>query len=147
MLLDLKLLGPDDEKLAKEAKEQLSKLSKSTVMTLFPKSAELKAPAVADYLLEQIQTGTKLLCFSHHQSMMNYLQSKLKQHKIAHIRIDGATTPKDRHEACQVFQDSDKCRVALLSITACATGLNLTAANLAIFAEAYWNPGILAQVT
>jgi hypothetical protein len=35
--------------------------------------------------------------------------------------------------------------VALLSITACGTGLNLTRANVALFAEIVWSPGAILQ--
>ncbi len=35
--------------------------------------------------------------------------------------------------------------VALLSITACGTGLNLTRANVALFGELYWSPGVVLQ--
>lgn len=36
-------------------------------------------------------------------------------------------------------------QVALLSITACGHGLNLTAASTAVFAELYWVPGQIMQ--
>ncbi|KRZ94599.1 SWI/SNF-related matrix-associated actin-dependent regulator of chromatin subfamily A-like protein 1 [Trichinella sp. T8] len=46
---------------------------------------------------------------------------------------------------CDDFQACDKIRVALLSITAASTGLTLTSARLVVFAELFWNPGILVQ--
>jgi SNF2 family DNA or RNA helicase len=36
-------------------------------------------------------------------------------------------------------------KVALLSITACSHGLNLTAAGTVVFAELYWVPGVIVQ--
>ena len=35
--------------------------------------------------------------------------------------------------------------VALLSVTACGTGLNLTQANVAVFAELVWGAGQILQ--
>ncbi|CAG2184187.1 unnamed protein product, partial [Oppiella nova] len=77
--------------------------------------------------------------------MMDSIQEVLCQKRVNHIRIDGQTLPHDRQEACNEFQSVTDCRVALLSITACATGLNLTAASVVVFAELFWNPGVLSQ--
>lgn len=79
--------------------------------------------------------------------MLDGIEEKLDALKISHIRIDGSTPANTRQEACDVFQKNDHFNVALLSITACSTGLNLTAANTVIFAEIFWNPGVLAQVS
>ena len=49
---------------------------------------------------------------------------------------------QDRQELVDHFQDTD-CRVALLSMTAAGVGLTLTAAQIVVFAELYWNPGVL----
>lgn len=42
----------------------------------------------------------------------------------------------------QKFQNRDDMKVAVLSITAANTGITLTSAQLVIFAELYWNPGV-----
>lgn len=50
-----------------------------------------------------------------------------------------------RHELQTQFQSDPATHAALLSITACAMGLNLTAASVACFAELHWIPGTLFQ--
>lgn len=119
----------------------------SLAFTWFAKSASMKVRAVGEYLLDVIERGIKLICFCHHKTMMDGVEEFLNQKRVNHIRIDGQTPPKVRQEACDVFQSKDTFNVALLSLTACATGLNLTAATMVIFAETYWNPGVLAQVS
>lgn len=59
------------------------------------------------------------------------------------IRIEGATSSENRQKFCDKFQKDDQVKVALLSITAACTGLTLTAANLVVFAELFWNPGVI----
>ncbi|KPM08552.1 SWI/SNF subfamily A-like protein [Sarcoptes scabiei] len=118
---------------------------KSAAFSLFAKSAEAKVEAVNEYLIDILKNDFKIIVFCHHKSMMDGVEEILNKEKINHIRIDGNTSPKVRQEACEVFQTKDSFRVALLSITACATGLNLTAASMVVFAEVFWNPGVLAQ--
>merc|ERR1719322_1858836 len=50
-----------------------------------------------------------------------------------------------RKECVDKFQTQDTIRVAVLSIMAANSGLTLTAAQLVLFAELFWNPGILTQ--
>jgi SWI/SNF-related matrix-associated actin-dependent regulator 1 of chromatin subfamily A len=58
------------------------------------------------------------------------------------VRIDGSTDSSTRKLLCDKFQFEDKYVVAVLSITAANAGITLTAANLVVFAELYWNPGV-----
>jgi hypothetical protein len=58
------------------------------------------------------------------------------------IRVDGSVNSEERKSVCDQFQTEDRFRVAVLSITAASTGLTLTAANLVLFAELFWNPGV-----
>lgn len=124
-----------------------SKERMSLVMKWFGLSATAKISSVNEYLGDILKNGVQLICFCHHKSMMDGIEEMLNKEKINHIRIDGSTPSKIRQDACEVFQNNPNFKVALLSLTACATGLNLTAAKLVIFAETYWNPGVLCQVT
>ena len=77
--------------------------------------------------------------------MLNEIADTLDEAKAHFIRIDGSTASALRKHLCDAFQTDDKVRVALLSITAANSGLTLTAAHLVVFAELFWNPGILTQ--
>lgn len=69
------------------------------------------------------------------------LPSLSPQH-VPHIRIDGSTSSADREDLCQQFQLFEKHAVAVLSITAANMGLTFTSADLVVFAELFWNPGV-----
>ncbi|MEQ2187339.1 hypothetical protein GOODEAATRI_003713, partial [Goodea atripinnis] len=64
------------------------------------------------------------------------------QQSVSFIRIDGATPSAERQQLCETFQYSSKSCVAVLSITAANMGLTLHSADLVIFAELFWNPGV-----
>ena len=59
-----------------------------------------------------------------------------------YIRIDGKTSSEQRNINCLKFQHNDTIRAAILSITAANAGLNMSSANLVVFAELFWNPGV-----
>ena len=63
-----------------------------------------------------------------------------------YIRIEGSTPGDTRQALVDEYQQRSEVRVAVLSITAASTGITLTAANLVVFAELYWNPGVSASV-
>lgn len=58
------------------------------------------------------------------------------------IRIDGTTKNDLRSKYINHFQKNDSCRVAVLSLKACNSGITLTAAKMVIFAELDWNPSV-----
>ena len=61
---------------------------------------------------------------------------------MQHIRIDGSTSSADREDLCQQFQLSPSPAVAVLSITAANMGLTFSSADLVVFGELVWNPGV-----
>jgi SWI/SNF-related matrix-associated actin-dependent regulator 1 of chromatin subfamily A len=139
-LLDLRtnLTEIDDEAL-----EAFQK--KAEYMALWKRTAEIKLPAMIEYVDDLLEAGRKILIFAHHQSVLDAFEGHLVLKKVKFMRIDGKTPPSSRQELCGAFQTDDSFRVALLSITAASTGITLTAATTVIFAELFFNPGVLLQ--
>ncbi|XP_063256861.1 SWI/SNF-related matrix-associated actin-dependent regulator of chromatin subfamily A-like protein 1 isoform X1 [Prinia subflava] len=137
-------LAAEAKKMAKgyESKQQ----EKEALLIFFSKTAEAKIRSVVEYILELLESGNnKFLVFAHHKIMLDAVVAELKKKHIEHIRIDGSTSSAERQSLCQKFQFSEKQAVAVLSLTAANMGLTLSAADLVVFAELFWNPGILIQ--
>ncbi|NXE88987.1 SMAL1 protein, partial [Menura novaehollandiae] len=138
------VLAAEAKKMAKgyESKQQ----EKEALLVFFSRTAEAKIRSVVEYILELLESGNnKFLVFAHHKIMLDAVVEELKKKRVEHIRIDGSTSSAERQSLCQKFQFSDKQAVAVLSLTAANMGLTLSAADLVVFAELFWNPGILIQ--
>ncbi|XP_020858464.1 SWI/SNF-related matrix-associated actin-dependent regulator of chromatin subfamily A-like protein 1 isoform X1 [Phascolarctos cinereus] len=119
---------------------------KEALLLFFNRTAEAKIQPATDYILDLLESGReKLLVFAHHKLVLDAISDKLQRKHISYIRIDGATSSADRQALCQQFQLSGKYAVAVLSITAANMGLTFSAADLVVFAELFWNPGVLIQ--
>ncbi|UYV61263.1 SMARCAL1 [Cordylochernes scorpioides] len=118
---------------------------RSRLMEYYRETGISKMPAVCAYIRELVQSGRKFLCFAHHKIMMSGIAMVLEKLKCKFVKIDGSTAAKTRKKHCETFMNKEDCKVALLSITAASTGITLTAANLVVFAELFWNPGVLTQ--
>ena len=93
----------------------------------------------------EYHAGRKIIVFAHHLAVLDALDAGLREMGEAFIRIDGSTSKPMRNSGLQRFSEDDTTNVALLSITAAGTGLNLTRANVLLFAELDWSPGQLLQ--
>eukprot|EP01041_Mallomonas_annulata_P007973 gene7973-16320_t len=89
--------------------------------------------------------GRKIIVFAHHAAVLNALESCLRKLSVLFIRIDGQVPAATRGALIKKFQEDDETDVALLSLAACGTGLNLTRANVALFAELAWSAGLILQ--
>lgn len=87
----------------------------------------------------------KFLIFAHHQEVLNGIEEEILKQKVGYIRIDGSVMTEKRQKLVNKFQTDDSCLVAILSITACATGLTLTKASTVVFAEMHFTPAIMIQ--
>ncbi|XP_028928029.1 SWI/SNF-related matrix-associated actin-dependent regulator of chromatin subfamily A-like protein 1 isoform X1 [Ornithorhynchus anatinus] len=119
---------------------------KEALLIFFSRTAEAKLQSVVEYILDLLESGReKFLVYAHHRLVLDGICAALDRKDIGHIRIDGSTSSADRQALCQAFQRSTRPTVAVLSITAANMGLTLSSADLVVFAELFWNPGVLIQ--
>ncbi|KAJ1420613.1 P-loop containing nucleoside triphosphate hydrolase protein, partial [Ochromonadaceae sp. CCMP2298] len=90
-------------------------------------------------------TAQKIIVFLHHHVVMNGIEKGLQEMRISYVRIDGTTPQKQRQTRLASFQNDNVTEVALLSISACGAGLNLTRAKVALFGELSWSLGQILQ--
>nr|XP_025951181.1 SWI/SNF-related matrix-associated actin-dependent regulator of chromatin subfamily A-like protein 1 isoform X1 [Dromaius novaehollandiae]XP_025951192.1 SWI/SNF-related matrix-associated actin-dependent regulator of chromatin subfamily A-like protein 1 isoform X1 [Dromaius novaehollandiae] len=138
------VLAAAAKKMAKgyESKQQ----EKEALLLFYNRTAEAKIHSVVEYILELLESGKdKFLVFAHHKIVLDAIVAELAKKRVEYIRIDGSTPSAERQSLCQKFQFSEKQTVAVLSLTAANMGLTLSAADLVVFAELFWNPGVLIQ--
>uniref|UniRef100_A0A3B4EUD3 SWI/SNF-related matrix-associated actin-dependent regulator of chromatin subfamily A-like protein 1 n=1 Tax=Pundamilia nyererei TaxID=303518 RepID=A0A3B4EUD3_9CICH len=124
------------------AAKQLAKgHQKEALLVFYNHTAEAK-----EYIIDMLECGReKFLVFAHHKLVLDHITTELGKKNVGFIRIDGSTPSAERQQLCERFQYSAKTCVAVLSITAANMGLTLHSADLVIFAELFWNPGVLIQ--
>ncbi|XP_065896709.1 SWI/SNF-related matrix-associated actin-dependent regulator of chromatin subfamily A-like protein 1 isoform X2 [Dysidea avara] len=127
------------------ASHHKSKTQHSQLLQLYEETGRMKLPGIRDYIIDRLEGGQKSIVFAHHRVVLDSICDLLRQKKRQHIRIDGKTLPTIRQNLCDQFQHDENCIAAVLSITTANAGLTLTAASSVIFAELFWNPGILVQ--
>lgn len=118
---------------------------KAEFMALWKRTADVKLSAMIEYIEDLLDANHKMLIFAHHTSIIDEFSEHFFKKKVKYIKIDGRTPPCKRQDICTTFQEDESVRIALLSITAASTGLTLTKATTVIFAELFFNPGILVQ--
>uniref|UniRef100_A0AAR2L328 SWI/SNF-related matrix-associated actin-dependent regulator of chromatin subfamily A-like protein 1 n=1 Tax=Pygocentrus nattereri TaxID=42514 RepID=A0AAR2L328_PYGNA len=119
---------------------------KEALLVFFNHTAEAKIRAIMEYISDMLECGReKFLVFAHHKRVLDSISKELTDKGVCYIRIDGSTPSAERQQLCEKFQFSQQSCVAVLSITAANMGLTLHAADLVVFAELFWNPGILIQ--
>ncbi|XP_072179290.1 SWI/SNF-related matrix-associated actin-dependent regulator of chromatin subfamily A-like protein 1 [Diadema setosum] len=149
IMMDPGVVKTGSMSLKSAAKEMEKKKSKSdqhgALLKYFGETGVAKIPALREYIIDLAECGHKFLVFAHHQAVLDAMTEALQKKNIKYIRIDGSTTSHHRKELVDKFQTNDSYLVAVLSITACNAGITLTSASTVLFAELFWNPGILVQ--
>lgn len=105
-----------------------------------------KLEACAELVSEAVESGHRILIFSQFTSMLSLLEKRLDEMEISHFTLQGATSKPMRAELVRRF-NAGEASVFLISLRAGGTGLNLTAADVVIHYDPWWNIAAQNQAT
>jgi superfamily II DNA or RNA helicase len=94
---------------------------------------------------QSIASGSRILVFSQFRTQLIAIETQLQTLGISSLRLDGQT--RNRAELVERFQSPDGPPVFLISLKAGGYGLNLTAADVVVHFDPWWNPAAEAQAT
>lgn len=102
------------------------------------KGGSAKLETCMELLENGTRAGHKILLFSQFTSMLDVIAGRLSKEKIRFYMLTGAT-PKGRRMQMVSDFHKDDVMVFLISLKAGGTGLNLTAADVVIHYDPWWN--------
>ena len=105
-----------------------------------------KLDTCMELLHNAMDGGHKVLLFSQFTSMLTLIEERLVAAKIASLTLTGATSKEERARLVDTFQTGDV-PVFLISLKAGGVGLNLTAADVVIHYDPWWNVSAQNQAT
>ena len=105
-----------------------------------------KTEMCMELLANAVGSGHKVLVFSQFTSMLDRLAERLKKAGIAYYMLTGAVGKEKRMQMVESFNEDDV-PVFCISLKAGGTGLNLTAADIVIHYDPWWNVAVQNQAT
>ena len=93
-----------------------------------------------------MESGHKILLFSQFTSMIEILTARLQEESISCFVLQGSTKKERRAQMVEQFNRDDT-SVFCISLKAGGTGLNLTAADVVIHFDPWWNSAVQNQAT
>ncbi len=94
---------------------------------------------------EAIASGHKVVVYSQYLEMLGIISAYLKEQNIMHEVLTGGTT--NRGKVIERFQTNPECKVFCASLLAGGVGIDLTAANVVIHYDRWWNASKENQAT
>lgn len=110
------------------------------------KSGSAKLETCVDLIMRAVSAGHKLLLFSQFASMLEIIAKRLTKEGIPYFMLTGATSKDERNRLVTAFPQ-EEVPVFLISLKAGGTGLNLTAADIVIHYDPWWNAAAQNQAT
>ena len=105
-----------------------------------------KLDACAELVTSAVEGGHRILLFSQFTSMLELLAKRLDEEGVSHFTLQGSTPKPVRAELVRRFNNGEA-SVFLISLRAGGTGLNLTAADIVIHYDPWWNVAAQNQAT
>ena len=110
------------------------------------KGHSAKTELCMDLIMRAVESGHKILLFSQFTSMLDILCKNLTENGIRYHLLTGSTPKDKRVHLVESFQ-SDDVPVFCISLKAGGTGLNLTAADIVIHYDPWWNTAVENQAS
>lgn len=104
-----------------------------------------KMERLLELLESALANGSKVLIFSQFRTQLQEIEKQLAPSDWPSLRLDGQS--RNRQELVDRFQSPDGPPVFLISLKAGGYGLNLTAADVVIHFDPWWNPAAETQAT
>ncbi|MBQ4563370.1 MAG: DEAD/DEAH box helicase [Lachnospiraceae bacterium] len=148
-----RLTGSDETRYNKERMQVLAELTRLRQICCDPalyyadyEGGSAKLEACIELVTRSIGGGHKILIFSQFTTMLARIGERLRDNDIHYYELTGQTGKKERMELTERFNEDDV-PVFLISLKAGGTGLNLTAADVVIHYDPWWNVAAQNQAT
>ena len=105
-----------------------------------------KLEAALDLVRTAVEGGHKVLLFSQFTSMLSVIGRRLEEEGLKYHELTGSTPKEQRARLVSSFQ-TDDVPIFLISLKAGGVGLNLTAADIVIHYDPWWNLAAQNQAT
>lgn len=151
--LKMELAGQTEEEFKKESIKYLAELTKLRQICCAPEllyenysAGSGKADACMELVKNALEGEHKILLFSQFTRMLDRIGAMLEQEGISYLYLSGKSSKTKRQEMVEQFQNG-AVPVFLISLKAGGTGLNLTAADVVIHYDPWWNVAAQNQAT
>ncbi len=149
----IQISGQSDEDFSKSQILMLAELTKLRQLCCAPsllyegyKGDSAKLELCLELIENAVAGGHKLLLFSQFTSMLELITEKLAQKNISFYKLTGSTSKEKRRDLVERFNQDDT-NVFCISLKAGGTGLNLTAADMVLHYDPWWNAAAENQAT
>jgi len=100
-----------------------------------------------EILDECLDAGLKVVVFSQYLKMLDIIEAYLRERGVGHSGLRGSMSPGERQKRIRCFNEDRETRVFCASLLAGGTGIDLTAAQVVIHYDRWWNAAREEQAT